>query len=99
MRQRHIDALLRLGELHIAAGTPTEARRLAREVLTVDPYCEQAHRLAIAADLRLDDVAATRRSVARLSAAMEELGVEVTPATRVLLHRVSMQVDDRRAPA
>lgn len=91
IRRRQVDALLRLGELHIAAGTASEARRLALEVLDVDPYSEQAHRLAIAADLRLDDAAGVRRSVARLSAAMEELGVEVSATTRVLLHRVTMR--------
>ncbi|MEZ5250688.1 MAG: hypothetical protein R2713_16210, partial [Ilumatobacteraceae bacterium] len=73
------------------AGAASEAKRLALEVLDIDPYREQAHRLAIAADLRLDDAAGVRRSVARLSEAMEELGVEVSATTRVLLHRVTMR--------
>jgi DNA-binding SARP family transcriptional activator len=93
VRRRHVDALLRLGELHIASGAAADAKRLAGQVLAVDPYCEQAHRLAIAADLRLDDAAALRRSVARLSEAMDELGVDVAPSTRILLHRISMQAD------
>ena len=91
VRQRQVESWLRLGELHIAAGAASEAKRLALEVLDIDPYREQAHRLAIAADLRLDDAAGVRRSVARLSEAMEELGVEVSATTRVLLHRVTMR--------
>ncbi|MFN8021783.1 MAG: BTAD domain-containing putative transcriptional regulator [Acidimicrobiales bacterium] len=95
VRNRHVGTLLRLGELHIASGAAEEAKRLALEMLEVDPYREQAHRLAIAADLRLDDAAELRRSVARLSQAMDELGVEASASTQVLLHRVSLRAGDR----
>ncbi len=101
VRGRHVGLLLRLGELYISAGNAAEAKRLALDVLAVDPYREQAHRLAIAADLRLDDAAELRRSVARLSQAMDELGVEASASTQVLLHRVTRRVgqDARRPPA
>lgn len=101
VRGRHVGLLLRLGELYISAGNAAEAKRLALDVLAVEPYREQAHRLAIAADLRLDDAAELRRSVARLSQAMDELGVEASASTQVLLHRVTRRVgqDARRPPA
>jgi len=92
VRRRHVECLLRLGELHIAAGVARSAKQAALQALEVDPDCEQAHRLSIAADLRLDDVGAVRRSMARLSEAMDELGVEVSPATRMLLHRTTQRV-------
>ena len=60
----------------------------AERALAINPYSEQAHRLALAAALRTHDQQRVRVLTDRALAMLEELGVEPEPATQILLRRV-----------
>jgi DNA-binding SARP family transcriptional activator len=81
---RHVAALLRLGELSLALGDAVRAGECAGRALELEPFDEQAHRLAIAAQLQRRDFDGTDRALARLRTALGELGVDAAPPTDVL---------------
>jgi DNA-binding SARP family transcriptional activator len=80
-------AALDLGELELTVGSAASAAERAERALAADPYLERAHRLAVAAQLHLGDGAATRSAVARLGAALADIGAPPDPATAMLLHQ------------
>jgi LuxR family transcriptional regulator, maltose regulon positive regulatory protein len=79
--------VLRLGELHLAAGDASAALDCGDVAVGLNPYDEQAHRLVIAAMLQRDDAAGVRSALARLDATLHELGSPPEPATEVLRRR------------
>jgi DNA-binding SARP family transcriptional activator len=81
-------SLLELGELRLVRGQAPSALVDAERALLLDPYSERAHRLAIAAALRLHDHERSERVTERALAMLDELGVEPEPATQILLRQV-----------
>jgi LuxR family maltose regulon positive regulatory protein len=84
LRLRHVATLLRLGELRIAEGDASAALELAEQVVDVDPYREQAHRLSVAAHLQMGDMAGARLALHRLDAMLDDLGVPPEASTEIL---------------
>ena len=95
LRLQHVAALLRLGELQIAAGNATAALDCSQRVLEVAPYSEQGHRLAVAALIHIDDPAGVTKALQRLDAALDELAVEPEPATDVLRRQAAWRYGAR----
>ncbi len=87
VRRRLIDVGLELGEALLVAGRFNRALACAVKCCAADPYDERAHRLAIAANLHRRDRAGVDRAVGALQLALDELGVDPDPATRMLLRR------------
>ena len=87
VRLLHLAALLDLGELRLARGQMANASLDAERALTLDPYSERAHRLAIAAALHGRDQERASVAVDRTMAMLDEFGVEPEPATRILLRQ------------
>jgi DNA-binding SARP family transcriptional activator len=87
LRQLHVGALLDLGELQLARGRAQEALANADRGLAIDPYDEQAHRLAMAAALQLRDAARVRSTMDRVNAVLGEIGAAPEPTTAILLQR------------
>jgi LuxR family transcriptional regulator, maltose regulon positive regulatory protein len=87
LRSRHLGGLLAHGELAIARGLPAVAKECARRALSIDPFREQSHRLAIAAAMQLDSPADVAMSLRCLDEALAELGVPSTEATEVMRRR------------
>jgi LuxR family transcriptional regulator, maltose regulon positive regulatory protein len=84
-------AVLQLGELRMARGLAAEAMIDAERALTLDPYLERAHRLALAAALQVRDFTAVATAERRVTRFLEELGVTPEPATQILLRQASPQ--------
>jgi DNA-binding SARP family transcriptional activator len=93
VRLLQLEGLLRLSELRLVRGAAAQALIDAERALALDPYSERAHRLAIAAALRMHDRPRTAAVSQRTLAMLDELGVEPEPATQILLRHV------RAAPA
>jgi DNA-binding SARP family transcriptional activator len=87
VRLMHLAATLELGELRLALGQLANASIDAERALTLDPYAERAHRLAIAAALHGRDQERANAAVDRTMAMLDEFGVEPEPATRILLRQ------------
>jgi DNA-binding SARP family transcriptional activator len=88
VRLVQLDSLLELGELRLVRGQAPSALVDAERALLLDPYSERAHRLAIAAAIRLHDHERSERVTERALAMLDELGVEPEPATQILLRQV-----------
>jgi DNA-binding SARP family transcriptional activator len=86
-RLLHLGATLDLGELRLARGQMANASLDAERALTMDPYSERAHRLAIAAALHGRDQERANIAVDRTMAMLDEVGVEPEPATKILLRQ------------
>ena len=86
-RLLYLDSRLELGERRLARGRPAEASIDAERALTLDPYSQRIHRLAIAAALHGHDRARTSIVVERALERLGELGVEPEPATQILLRQ------------
>ena len=82
-------SLLTAGELRLTQGAAPEAANLAERALLLDPYLEAAHRLAIAAYGQRHDEARTTAAVARAERALEDLGVDPEPATRIVMRHAA----------
>jgi LuxR family transcriptional regulator, maltose regulon positive regulatory protein len=91
IRLLQLSSLLALGELQLTQGA-AEALTSAERALAVDPYLEQAHRLAIAASVQRHDPARIRAAVARTARALDDLGVAAEPATLMLMRQAAAQV-------
>jgi LuxR family maltose regulon positive regulatory protein len=83
----HLGATLELGELRLARGQVANASLDAERALTLDPYSERAHRLAIAAALHGRDPERASVAADRTMAMLDEFGVEPEPATTILLRQ------------
>jgi LuxR family maltose regulon positive regulatory protein len=86
-RLLHLGATLDLGELRLARGQMAHASLEAERALTVDPYSERAHRLAIAAALHAHDQERANVAVERTVAMLDEFGFDPEPATKILLRQ------------
>jgi DNA-binding SARP family transcriptional activator len=95
LRLQHVAALLRLGELSIAAGNATAALDCGQRVLELAPYSEQGHRLTIAALIHIDDPSGVAKALRRLDSALDELGVEPEPETDVLRRQAEWRYGTR----
>jgi LuxR family transcriptional regulator, maltose regulon positive regulatory protein len=82
-------ALLELGELRLTRGLAAEAMIDAGRALTLDPYLERAHRLALATALQVRDVAAVATAEQRVTTYLDEVGVAPEPATKILLRQAA----------
>ena len=85
IRLRHVEALLRLGELRLVEGRWQDAQSCAAGAVAEAPFDERAHRLALAAALQRGEPTGIRAAACTVVAALRELGVSAEPTTRVLL--------------
>ncbi len=84
---RFVDAAITLGEQRLAEDRVGDAADLAAAALIEQPYDERALRLSLAASLRAGNPATVSRSVDRLQAALDDIGVQPELSTQVLLTR------------
>ncbi len=78
--------VLAVGESALAGGDAAIARRIADQLEKLDPLDERASRLGIRVDLAAGDRAAAARRHARLAARLkDQLGIEPSPETGLLL--------------
>lgn len=84
-RVRLIDLANRAGELSLAKGRPEDARRLGQLALSVDPWSERAHYLVVAGHHAAGDDRAARHALERYHDRLDELGLNPTTATPMLL--------------
>ena len=75
-RLRQVSSLLVLGELRLTRGDADGALGAADRALAIDPYREQAHRLAIAANVQRRDPGGIAAAVRRVTDLLDELGVD-----------------------
>jgi DNA-binding SARP family transcriptional activator len=90
-----LSSLLALGELQLSRGSAAEALTSAERALAIDPFLEQAHRLAIGASVQRHDPARIRAVVDRATQALDELGVAPEPATEMLMRHAALQLRGR----
>lgn len=88
VRLCQLSGLLLLGELQLTRGDPSAASS-AERALAVDPWHEQAHRLAVAAAVQGRDRSRVRAVVDRATRALDELGVAPEPPTAMLLRHAA----------
>ena len=103
IRSELVEAGLRLGELHLAAGRFDEAVACVDRVCQAAPYSERAHRLAVAALVQTGDRQHLRLRVDQLNEMLADLEVEPEAATAMLLSRAgtvlgTLDPDHRRHP-
>jgi LuxR family transcriptional regulator, maltose regulon positive regulatory protein len=91
IRVQQVTLLLTLGRLQFAQDATAEAFECAERALAIDPFVEQAHRLAIAASLQRRDPVRVSSAVQRLRHALNELGMPPEPTTAVLLRHATAQ--------
>lgn len=92
---RYVRAMVRAGELGLAAGDVTAAARDARRALVADEWCEPAHRVLIACAVAAGDRAGAARALSACERVLDDLGVTPAPET-VMLAR---QLRQRATPA
>lgn len=85
VRLLQTQSLLDLGELQLTVGDTAGALAAAERALTLEPYLEAAHRLAIAACVHRGDHTRLLAVTQRARRALDELGVTPEPATAMLL--------------
>lgn len=85
---RFVAVAVRAGELLVGRGDPDRAEDLARRALAVDPWCEDAYAVGVAAALARGDRAAARRTLGRADATLAELGVDPSPELQRLRRRL-----------
>ena len=88
LTERFVGAAVRAGELSLAAGDTTAARRHARRALSADDWSEPAHRVLIAAALCDGDRAGAARAVAACDDMLADLGVVPGPETMMLVRQI-----------
>lgn len=83
-----LESRLEAADLALALGDYRMTRRLCDECLAADPYGESAWRLKIAVAVAVGDADSARRSYRRCVAALREIGLDPTAATKAILHEV-----------
>jgi DNA-binding SARP family transcriptional activator len=78
-------SLLDLGSLRLTVGDAGGALAAAEQALTLEPYLEAAHRLAIAAAVQRGDRTRVLAALGRVTRMLDELGVRPEPATEMLM--------------
>jgi LuxR family maltose regulon positive regulatory protein len=96
-RLLQVSSLLALGELRLTEGRAGLALGAAERALGIDPYREQAHRLAIAAHIQRHDPAGIAAASRRVVETLADLGVDPEPATVMMLRNASAH--EERWPA
>jgi LuxR family maltose regulon positive regulatory protein len=87
-QRRYVDAVLRGGELMLAANDLGAALDAASRAVDADKYSEAAHQLAIRAHLAQGDGGGAHRAYEQCRAALAELDLSPQPATaRLLSHQ------------
>jgi DNA-binding SARP family transcriptional activator len=94
-RLLQLSSLLALGEMQLTRGAAAEALTSAERALAIDPFLEQAHRLAIGANVQRHDPARVRAVVDRATQALDDLGVTPEPATAMLMRHAAVQLRGR----
>ncbi len=89
LRRELVDVGLELGELHHVAGRFDGALQCAKRCLSLSPYVERAHRLAIAAQLHRRDRSGLAIAVRNVTDMLTDFGVEAEPSTQMLLRRAA----------
>jgi len=90
LRQALLSALLALAELHLQRGEKDSAIKICQRALAVDPYLEEAHRLAMRAYARQGDRAAISRQYQACRQAVEtDLGMSLSPETEALYRELT----------
>jgi DNA-binding SARP family transcriptional activator len=87
-RTRFVEAAVRAGQLLLGRGDLDQAETNARRALDVDRWAEEAYVVLSAAALARGNRSAARRQLDRGLAALAELGVEPSDATRQLSRRI-----------
>jgi LuxR family transcriptional regulator, maltose regulon positive regulatory protein len=90
IRMSLVDAVLKLGELHLAAGRASDAVRCGERARAAAPYDERAHRLLLAAALQRRDPAAVNAVVDEVETALSEVGADPEPPTAMLLRQARL---------
>ncbi len=80
VRRRCLRAVLRAGQLLLAAGQGDRAEDIALRALSVDDASEEAHRIMVAALIQQGDRAAAQRALDRLFDTLDELDLVASPA-------------------
>jgi len=88
LRRLAVEALCRLARLRDEAGLSQAALETARRVLTLDCYCQEAHRRVIEIRLRCEGIAAARNDALACRELFRRANIELEPATRDLLASV-----------
>ncbi len=89
LRERYLDALLDLAELHAAAGELDRAIAACRRALARDEYREPVYRALMRYQVLAGDVAAALNTYERCRAMLaEEFGAEPAPQTRALYEAI-----------
>jgi DNA-binding SARP family transcriptional activator len=94
-RLLQLSSLLALGELQLTRGAAAEALTSAERALAIDPFLEQAHRLAIGANVQRHDPARIRAVVERATQALDDLGVTPEASTAMLMRHAAVQLRGR----
>lgn len=90
LRQALLSALLALAELHVQRGEKDSAIKVCQRALAVDPYIEEAHRLAMRVYARQGDRAAISRQYQACRRAVETgLGMSLSPETEALYRELT----------
>lgn len=87
-RSRFVRAAVRAGQLLLGRGDLDHAEATARRALAVDHWAEEAYAVLTAAALARGDRSAARRHLDRGLAALADLGVDPSDATRQLRRRI-----------
>ena len=88
-RTRFVATAVRAGQLLTSRGDVDQADTVAHRALAVDPWSEDAYAVLVTAALTRHDRSAARRLLTRCFAALADLGVDPTPTTLRLHHRVT----------
>ena len=83
VRSRFVVAARRLAEQNLQEGRPDRAVELGRRLLDVDRYDESAHQLVVTALLAGGETREAKRAHLAWANAMQELGVEIVPFSRL----------------
>jgi DNA-binding SARP family transcriptional activator len=97
VRRRCLRAVLRAGQLLLAAGQPERAEDVALRALSVDDSSEEAHRVMVAALLGQGDRAAAQRALDRLFDTLAELDLAASPASFDLAEQLRGRAGAHRA--
>jgi len=95
VRIRHVDHLLALGELRLVADDAAGSFALAERALSLEPFDDRGHRLALAAALRGRRPAQITAARRRVHAALRQLGVPPDPPTAILLRQAARSASGR----
>lgn len=88
VRLRYVRAATRTAELALAAGRIIRSAELATQVLELEPWSERAYCVLASAQLEAGGQRASRRTIERCHAMLDELGAEPEAATLMLERRL-----------